>query len=46
MKDFEFLILDDASTDSTRKIINSYTDSRIRLIQNPSNLGLTRSLNK
>jgi len=44
--DFEFLILDDASTDSSRTIGNSYDDSRIRLIENRRNLGLTRSLNR
>jgi glycosyltransferase involved in cell wall biosynthesis len=45
-KDFEFLIIDDGSTDSSAEIIRSYTDSRIRLIQNEKNIGLTRSLNK
>ncbi len=45
-KDFEFLIIDDGSTDSSVEIIRSYTDPRIRLIQNGKNIGLTRSLNK
>ena len=45
-KDFEFLILDDGSTDSSAEIIRSYSDPRIRLIQNEKNIGLTRSLNK
>ncbi|NES18037.1 MAG: glycosyltransferase [Symploca sp. SIO3E6] len=45
-KDFEFLIINDGSTDSTREIICSYDDLRIRLIDNEQNLGLTRSLNK
>lgn len=45
-KDFEFLIIDDGSTDDSAEIIRSYTDSRIRLIQNEENIGLTRSLNK
>lgn len=45
-KDFEFLIIDDGSTDSSPEIIRSYTDPRIRLIQNKKNIGLTRSLNK
>tara|TARA_Y100000310_G_scaffold193272_1_gene193235 strand:+ start:507 stop:1595 length:1089 start_codon:yes stop_codon:yes gene_type:complete len=43
---FEFLIIDDASTDSSREIIDSYFDSRIRLIENSDNIGLARSLNK
>jgi len=45
-KDFEFLIIDDGSTDSSAEIIRSYSDPRIRLIRNEKNIGLTRSLNK
>ena len=45
-KDFEFLIINDGSTDSSREIILSYDDPRIRLIDNKKNIGLTRSLNK
>jgi len=44
-RDFEFLIIDDGSTDDSRRIILSYNDSRIRLIENHANLGLTKSLN-
>ena len=44
--DFEFIIVDDGSTDHSREILNSYTDSRIRLICNGSNIGLTDSLNR
>ena len=44
--DFEFLIVNDASSDHSREIILSYRDSRIRLIDNLQNIGLTRSLNK
>lgn len=45
-KNFEFLIIDDGSTDSSKKIVKSYNDSRIKLIENEENIGLTRSLNK
>lgn len=45
-KDFEFIIIDDASTDSTNKILSFFKDERIRLIKNNHNLGLTKSLNK
>ncbi len=44
--DFEFLVIDDGSTDSSRKIILSYKDPRIRLVRNRRNIGLTRSLNR
>jgi glycosyltransferase involved in cell wall biosynthesis len=44
--DFEFLILNDASTDGSRDIIRAYADPRIRLIENERNLGLTASLNR
>lgn len=43
--DFEFLIIDDASTDKTVSIIKSYNDSRIQLIEKPINSGYTISLN-
>ena len=45
-KNFEFLIIDDYSNDSTIDIINTYNDGRIKLISNQSNIGLTKSLNK
>jgi len=44
--DFEFLIIDDASTDATVEIVRSYDDSRIQLIQKPFNTGYTNSLNQ
>lgn len=43
--DFEFLIIDDASTDETVRIIKAYNDSRIQLIEKPLNSGYTNSLN-
>src|SRR5688572_53842 len=46
LTDFEFLIIDDGSTDCSREIINAYKDDRIRLVQNESNLAITASLNK
>lgn len=44
--DFEFLIINDGSTDSSREIILSFDDPRIRLVDNQSNIGLTKSLNR
>ena len=43
--DFEFLIIDDGSTDLSRDIVVSYDDQRIRLIQNKTTLGQTACLN-
>jgi glycosyltransferase involved in cell wall biosynthesis len=47
MPDFEFFIIDDASTDRTPSIVSRYMrhDNRICLIRNKENLGLTKSLN-
>jgi glycosyltransferase involved in cell wall biosynthesis len=45
-KDFEFLIIDDASTDKSVEIVSSYRDSRIRIIHNDRNLGCAESLNR
>ncbi|HXP52944.1 MAG TPA: glycosyltransferase, partial [Bacteroidia bacterium] len=44
--DFEFLIVDDGSTDKTVDIIKSFNDNRIVLINNTQNLGIIKSLNK
>lgn len=46
--DFEFIIVDDASTDSSREIIQSYakSDDRIILLENEKNCGLAASLNR
>ena len=44
-KDFEFLIVNDGSTDKTGEILKSYNDPRIKIIDNEKNIGLTRSLN-
>ena len=46
LNNYEFLIVDDASTDNSIEIINSYKDSRINLIKNRKNIGQTASLNK
>lgn len=45
--DFEFIICDDGSTDSTWEILCEYREKegRIRILQNSQNLGLAASLN-
>lgn len=42
---FEFIIINDGSSDNTQKILEEYSDPRIILIKNDLNIGLTRSLN-
>ena len=43
-RDFEFIIFDDASTDDSASIIESYNDPRIVFIKNDKNYGLTLNL--
>ncbi|MDP1833400.1 MAG: glycosyltransferase [Candidatus Moranbacteria bacterium] len=45
--DFEFIIIDDGSDKENAEVLESYTsqDSRIKLIKNSHNIGLTKSLN-
>jgi glycosyltransferase involved in cell wall biosynthesis len=43
--DFEFLIIDDCSTDGTFEYLKSLSDQRINLIRKPENTGYTVSLN-
>lgn len=45
-KDFELLIVDNNSTDTTVNTIESYNDPRIRLIRNSSNIGMIPNWNK
>ena len=45
--DFEFIIINDGSTDQTKKIIKSFFKKNKRIILvNQNNIGLTKSLNK
>lgn len=45
LEDFEFIIVDDASTDRSMTIIQSYTDKRIKVIHNKNNKGNYASRN-
>jgi glycosyltransferase involved in cell wall biosynthesis len=44
-EDFEFIIVNDGSTDRTKEILESFKDQRIVLIHQ-ENMGLSKSLNK
>ena len=44
-KDFEYIILNNGSTDGTAEILAKYTDPRIRVVHQ-ENLGIVNSLNK
>ncbi len=44
-RDFEFIIIDDGSTNDSVDYLNRLEDKRIRLIRNPENIGITKSLN-
>lgn len=45
-KNFEFIIIDDGSTDNTFNKIKEIKDPRIILIKNENNIGLQKTLNK
>lgn len=45
-KDWELIIVDDASTDNSLEIIDGYKDARIKVIPSSQNEGLAASLNK
>lgn len=44
-RDFEFLIINDCSTDDFVKVVESFNDSRIVIHNNVKNMGQTKSLN-
>lgn len=44
--DFEFIILNDGSTDDTSKVVKKYKDSRIRYYENKTNKGIAYSRNR
>ena len=45
-QDFEIIVCDDQSTDSTTSVVKSFTDNRIQLYINDKNLGITGNWNR
>gem|GEM_PF-595338 len=45
-KNFEFIIINDGSTDNSLQIIESFNDPRIKLVNNEKNLGIIKTRNK
>lgn len=45
-KDFEIIIVNDASTDNTLSEIKKYNDSRIKIYNNETNIGMVANWNK
>ena len=45
-KDFEIVIVDNQSTDNTISIVKSYSDPRIKLFINETNIGMIPNWNK
>jgi len=45
-QDWELIVIDDASTDTTAEYLAGLTDRRVRVIRNQQNLGVARTLNK
>ena len=45
-KNFEFIVINDASIDQSEKVIKSFKDRRIRYFRNQINSGVAKSLNK
>jgi glycosyltransferase involved in cell wall biosynthesis len=44
--DFELIAIDDGSTDGSGAVLREYTDPRLKLLTNETNLGLIGSLNR
>ena len=46
LADWELIVVDDVSSDSTDEVMAAYRDERIRYLKNETNLGLVRNVNR
>ena len=44
--DWELIVIDDASTDETRDVVDGYRESRVRVVRNETNQEIARALNR
>ena len=44
LKDFELIVVDDASPENLQSVISSFSDNRLTYIKNPNNIGRSRGL--
>jgi hypothetical protein len=44
-RDFELIVIDDCSTDSTLQILEAFRDERMRVVRNQRNLGIAETFN-
>ena len=44
-QNFEYIVIDDGSTDGTETVVKSFDDKRIKYIKNECNIGLSKSKN-
>ncbi len=45
-RDFELIVVDDASTDGCADLVHAYADPRIKVLVNPQNMGIVYSRNR
>src|SRR5579885_2083954 len=46
LENTEILVIDNCSTDGTWETLHEYSDPRLRLVRNPTNVGLFGNLNR